>query len=66
MSHTRAKFMVDLISIEIIVVFDNFPSSIVKLIVIFGLIILKINLNTVLETSILGVQCSRLIDPVYH
>ena len=58
--------MIDLTSIEIIVVSDNSPSSVVKFIVMLGLPILKIDLNTVSETSIFGVPGSILIELVYH
>lgn len=50
MSLVGAKFMVDLKFMQIIVVYDNFPDNVSKLIKMFGLKLLKIDLNTISKT----------------
>ena len=57
--------MIDPISIQIAVVSHKFLSRVVKLVKMFSLKPLKIDLNTVLETVVFGVCSYVFIEFVY-
>ena len=57
--------MVDPVSMRIAVISHEFPSGAVKLIKMFCLKLLEIDLNTVPETVVFGVCGCVLIEPVY-
>ena len=65
MSFAGAEVIIDPVSIEITVVSYQFLSKAVKLIKMFSLKPLKINLNTVLETIIFGICNYVFIEFVY-
>lgn len=65
MSHVSAKIVANSKFIQIIVVSNNFPSKVVKLVKIFPLKLLKIKLNTVPETVVFSVCGCVLIKLVY-
>lgn len=58
--------MVNLISIWIVIISHKFLIEIVKLIKMFCLKLLKINLNIVLETIFFGIYGYILIEPIYN
>ena len=57
--------MIDPVSMGIVVIHHKISNKAVKLVKIFCLKLLKINLNTVLETIVFGICGCILIEPMY-
>ena len=65
MSLAGAKVMIDLVFMQIAVVFHKFPNRAVKLLKMFPLKPLKIDLNTVPETVVFSVCGCVFIEFMY-
>lgn len=65
MSFASAKVMNNLVSMQIVVVSDKFLGRVIKLVKMFPLKVLKINLNKVLETVIFGVYGCVSVEFMY-
>lgn len=65
MSFASAKVMINLISIQIVIVLYKFLSRVIKLVKIFLLKLFKINLNTVLEIIVFGI-CKCILVKLVH
>lgn len=61
-----SNIMVDIICIRIIIVFEYFLSNIVYFVEIFGISLLKINLNRVQKIVILSFDNFILIEPIFN
>lgn len=61
-----SNIMVDIICIRIIIVFEYFLSNIVYFVEIFGIPLLKINLNRVQKIVILSFDNFILIEPRFN
>lgn len=66
MSLTNTKIIINLVSMQIVVVFHEFPSSMIKYVKIFHFKPLKINLNIILKTEVFGIYNYILIELRYH
>ena len=65
MTSAGAKVIVNPVSMRIAVISHKVPSGALKLVKMFCLKLLEVNLNIILETIIFGVCSCVLIEPIY-